>query len=227
MKKIAVIGNRSYAKNENYYSAIENAGGIPIPLELFETASALSQLKTADGLVIPGGTDLNPSLYNEENTDSLNIDDDLDRFELDMIKEAVSRQIPILGICRGLQILNVFFGGSLIQNISCCDKHKRMHHIDNCHDVQLKENSFLYKIYGSEEIPVNSAHHQAVKKLGSGLYIAAHSCCERIVEAIEHESLPIYGVQFHPERMCLKNKRKDTVDGLKIFKYFIDKIKDR
>ncbi len=224
MKKIAVIGNRAYSKNENYYSAIEHAGGEPAALELFNYSSALSELRSSNALVIPGGTDINPSLYREENTDSLNIDDELDRFEWEMIDEAVKLRLPILGICRGLQLLNVYFGGSLIQNISCCDKHKRMHHIDNCHNVQLKEHSFLYEIYGEAEIPVNSAHHQAVKKLGSGLSATAYSCCERITEAIEHESLPVYGVQFHPERMCLKNKRDDTVDGLRIFEYFINNV---
>ena len=117
----------------------------------------------------------------------------------------------------------MFFGGTLIQNIFCCEKHKRYHEQDRVHCTEVKENSFLYEIYESRTICVNSAHHQAVKDLGRGLVPVQYSD-EGLIEAMYHESLPVYSVQWHPERMCLKNQRSDTVDGLKLFGFFINKV---
>ena len=221
MKKIAMIGNRKILTYENYYAAIEACGAETVMLESY---SDIGRIKDIDGVVIPGGVDVNPALYHEENVSSREIDDKLDKFEWDVICEAVKYQRPILGICRGHQLLNVFFGGSLIQNVERCDIHERTGQSDKAHSSRVKKNSFVYEIYNAEKISINSAHHQAVKELGAGLEAVQFSD-DGLIEAFYHAELPIYGVQWHPERMCLKHARTDTVDGLKVFAYFICQCK--
>ena len=220
MKEIGIIGSRDYKRTYNYYDVVEFLAAKAV--DLF-TDYEKTGLKNIDGIIIPGGVDVNPALYSEENTDSVNIDDDLDRLEMRIIAEAVEKRIPILGSCRGHQILNVFFGGSLIQNVEHTDVHKAIGTIDRTHETNVDKDSFIYRIYNSEIVSVNSAHHQAVKKLGKNLRPVQWSG-DGLIEAVCHESLPIFSVQWHPERMCLKNKRNDTVDGIKIFEYFMEQI---
>ena len=129
----------------------------------------------------------------------------------------------MLGICRGLQIINVFFGGSLVQNVDDCAVHERLGTVDRVHETSVPHSSFLYSVYGAEKIAENSAHHQAIKRLGAGLKPMQY-CGDGLIEAVRHESLPIIALQWHPERMCLACARKDTVDGLCIFRYFLDVI---
>lgn len=175
-----------------------------------------------DALVIAGGVDINPARYHEPNTASENIDDSLDAFEWKVLQAVIARNIPILGICRGHQLLNVFFGGTLIQNIDTADQHVRKGETDQAHETICEKDSFIYEIYGRQDISVNSAHHQAIGKLGTD-FTVVQRCKDGTIEAIRHKSLPIYGVQWHPERMCLKHRREDTVDGIELFRYFIKK----
>lgn len=223
MKKIGIIGDRdTYRRNHNYYAAVEACGGCTIPLTV---SGGSFDINSLDGLVIPGGEDINPALYHEENTASINIDEALDDFETNVLARAVKAKIPVLGICRGHQLINVFFGGNLIQHVKNLKKHVWVDkNTDSVHDTMATEESFMYEIYKSTVIPVNSAHHQAIDRLGNGLRTELVSD-DGIVEAIRHETLPIFGVQFHPERMCLLNSRDDTVDGLKIFEYFMRYVK--
>lgn len=217
MKKIAIIGKREIGKNENYYAAVEACNALAVTLASFDD---MNRIEDVDGIIIPGGVDINPALYQEENIDCRDINEELDHLEMEVIKEAVRYKKPILGICRGHQILNVFFGGSLIQNVERCDLHEQVAGEDKVHTGIVKKESFLYDVYGEEQIQINSAHHQAVKKLGENLEAVQFSE-DGIIEAFFHTQLPILGVQWHPERMCLKNTRTDTVDGLKLFTYFI------
>ena len=124
-----------------------------------------------------------------------------------------------MGICRGHQLINVFFGGSLWQDIPEADLHMRKNDRDAAHSVVAVEDSILCRCYGGE-FSVNSSHHQAIRVLGHGLRATAH-WEEKYVEAIEHTSLPIFAVQWHPERMCFGQAREDTVDGVKLFEYFL------
>lgn len=220
MKQVAIVGRREAARNENYYAAVEACGVQAVTLI---TPKDISLIENVDGIVLPGGVDLNPALYHEKNTDSRDVDDPLDNLEFSVIQEALVRKVPILGICRGHQILNVYFGGSLIQNIAHTDIHTWTGKEDRVHGTRVKKDSFLYEIYGAEEIAVNSAHHQAVKELGTGLEAVQFST-DGLIEAIHHVEFPVYAVQWHPERMCLKNARTDTVDGLRLFAYFVSKI---
>lgn len=158
---------------ENYRNAVINAGG--------EIGT-----KDCDGLILCGGGDISPSFYNEENISSYDVDYNLDLYEFNLLKEFVNLKKPVLGICRGIQLINVFFKGTLCQDI----KNHKGDNGDIYHDI----------IVNNREIQVNSYHHQAIKKLGDGLLITAKAL-DGTIEAIRHKTLPVYGVQFHPERM--------------------------
>lgn len=172
-----------------------------------------------DRLLIPGGIDVDPYFYNEENTESQKTNRDYDQKQLAIIDYFVKNKKPILGICRGHQLLNVYFGGNLIQDL----KTKRIHYqeelyVDKIHDIEVC--GWLKEVYKKEKIGVNSSHHQAISNLGEGLEIQGIDD-EGVIEAIRHKSLPIIGVQFHPERMCLKFESDNFENGLEIFKYFL------
>ena len=125
-----------------------------------------------------------------------------------------------MGICRGLQLLNVFFGGSLYQDLPETSFHRGENHADVVHSVNAVPDSILGELYG-ETYAVNSTHHQAIKALGNGLR-ATVTWNGQYAEAIEHTQYPIFGVQWHPERMCYKHEREDTVCGADLFKRFIE-----
>ena len=163
--------------------------------------------------------DINPAVYGEKNTASVDIDDRLDRFEMFVIGTAVRNQKPILGICRGHQLLNVYFGGTLDQDVDHCEIHMREAQKDRVHGSTVAKDSFLYEVYGREELRINSAHHQAIGLLAEDFRAVQHST-DGEIEAIEHKTLPIYGVQWHPERTCLAYASADVADGLKLFEYF-------
>ena len=218
MKTVLVVGDNSVCLVTNYYNALEAAGATPVPCDESDIENLVTSV---DGILIPGGCDLNPALYHEKNTESQNINDSLDALEERVLQLAVTYKKPVLGICRGLQLINVFFGGSLVQNVSDCDVHQRVESIDKVHATTVTHDSFLYDIYKKESIMVNSAHHQSIKVLGTNLR-AVQYCTDGIIEAIVHETLPIIAVQWHPERMCLANARTDTVDGLCVFTYFVE-----
>jgi putative glutamine amidotransferase len=139
-----------------------------------------------DAYVILGGNDANPKLYNEENTASVEIDDLIDELDMNVIDYAVKHKKPLYGICRGLQMINVYFGGSLKQDI--------INHRDTNHKILSTKQ---VGSFSKEEI-VNSLHHQSIKKLGEGLEIVYISEDDE-VEFIVHKSLPILATQFHPE----------------------------
>lgn len=218
MKKIAIIGNRD--KFENYYAAVEACGAVAVGIT---SEDEMPIVKDVDGVIIPGGGDVNPKLYHQENTASADIDDALDELEIKVIDSVVKCQKPLLGICRGHQIVNIYFGGDLIQNVDNCDVHKRENDKDRVHMSNVEKDSFLYAIYQEERISTNSAHHQAVRKLGTGLRAIQYSE-DGLIEAFYHETLPVYCLQWHPERMCLKHERSDTVNGLKVFEFFIGNV---
>lgn len=206
------------SKKENYINAVEKCGGIAIAEYCPEFSDEY------DGLVLCGGNDINPKYYGEDITDSVNIDEKRDEAELELFRKFVEAKKPILGICRGCQLVNVALGGSLHQNISNADEHSSFSDYDLVHKVQVSEKSFLSEMYG-EEFFVNSFHHQAIKSLGEDVDVIAVACDGITVEAIRHKELPVYAVQWHPERLCFEKKREDAVDGSKIFEYFIELCK--
>jgi len=146
-----------------------------------------------DGLLLPGGGDLEPWRYGQENAASHGLEPRRDREELELLDWFTARRKPVLGICRGMQVINVYFGGTLAQDIP---GHSQSHGQDRFHRVHTVP-SPLKEVCG--EI-VNSAHHQAVDCLGSGLE-AVQWAPDGVVEALCHRRIPVWGVQWHPERM--------------------------
>lgn len=178
-----------------------------------------------DGLLIPGGFDVSPEFYHQEMNGSYaeGMDKQLDELQLYYIDQFVKAHKPILGICRGHQLLNVYFGGTLIQHLPNYEKHSSPDFQDDqVHEVYSDEDNVFTELYG-KRLYVNSSHHQAVDKLGEGLHIALR-CPDGTIEAMYHEQLPIIGVQFHPERMCFEKSRDDTVDGSKIIDYYLTEM---
>ena len=173
-----------------------------------------------DGLLLAGGADVHPKWYQEEINGSEGMDLDMDVAEFSVMDAFVKTGKPIMGICRGHQFINIYFGGSLYQNIP----HADLHTGNKTHCIAAKPNSTLRGIYG-DSFSVNSTHHQAVKKLGKGLRVTAVSS-DNYVEAMEHVSLPIISVQWHPETLCFEDKTENAVDGKKILEYFLDMCKE-
>lgn len=160
-------------------------------------------LETCDGLFVPGGCDVDPKNYGEDFNGAKECFDFIDDLDIFYIKAFHSAKKPILGICRGLQIINVAFGGTLYQDIGG--------HSDTKHFVYVEKDSFIYDLYKEDKLQVNSFHHQIIKDLGEGLRVVAKSD-EGYIEAIEGDN--IYAVQWHPE----------IYDGDRFIRYFIDRI---
>ena len=178
------------------------------------------RIENYDGLLIPGGWDINPARYGQKINGSIGIMDSLDELQFSMLDEFVKSRKPVLGICRGHQIINVYFGGTLIQHLPASFRHSRNpDEDDRVHICEAGEESWLSQIYGTKFFH-NSVHHQAVDHLGRGLVADSYCPDDGTVEALHHSVLPIYGVQWHPERMCLGLERSDTVNGFLIMQFF-------
>lgn len=155
----------------------------------------------ASHLLLPGGGDITPAFFGQTDHGSLHIDTVLDILQFKTLARFVERSKPVLGICKGLQVINVHFGGDLIQNIVTADSHKwagsdQFHHVYHC---SLGRRDFFYQLYGASTL-VNSAHHQAVDHLGNNLLPVCRAG-DNVIEGIMHRALPILGVQWHPERL--------------------------
>jgi len=194
-----------YAVRENYCSAVAEAGGLPILLP-HETDQAETYLDRIDALLITGGAfDLDPALFGAETRhESVTTKDRRTAFEAAITRAALERDMPLLGICGGQQLLNVVLGGSLIQHIPDEVAGALAHEQPNPrheagHAVALAGDGLLQSICRSAEMPVNSAHHQAVKDVGPGVVVNAVAP-DGVIEGIE---APAYrfclGVQWHPE----------------------------
>ena len=179
---------------------------------------------TYDGLLLAGGDDMDPALFGQENTASKGIDPARDRAELTLLDAFLGAGKPVLAVCRGHQVVNVWLGGDLIQDL---DPTLAPFHgggeEDRVHPVRAAEGSLLCRLYGPV-FPVNSTHHQALGRLGKGLAATAWSE-GGVIEAVEHDSLPLISVQFHPERMTGARARPDTVDGGAIFRAFLEMVR--
>lgn len=204
--------------NAGYASAVIKAGALPflVPSTLDDDVIE-NTVRRVDALLIPGGKDICPCLYGEENTYSEDTNLKADTFQLKMIEAAIKEGKPILGICRGLQLLNVYFGGTLYQDINK-ENNNALNHADlgrpevYVHTVIIKEGSLLHSAMGKREIKVNSLHHQGIKKLGSSLSITAQSP-DGLIEAIEDRKRKIIAVQWHPEALAIAGDE----DAMKIF----------
>lgn len=155
----------------------------------------------AAGLVVLGGADIDPACYDQElAADNLYyVDPAADRFEIELVREAVTRRIPVFGICRGSQILNVALGGTLIQDLGTgLHNHEITGNPWTDHEVVIESRSELREILAADALTVRTGHHQAVDVLGAGLRAAAHAT-DGVIEAVEHTESWAIGVQWHPE----------------------------
>lgn len=212
--KIAIAGRKE--KTINYKNAIELSGG--------ETEVTLD-LKTASkchALLLPGGGDINPGYWGEDIRGSNPPDDELDKKQMEILDYYVRMKKPVFGICRGMQLINVYFKGSIIQDLSGKDMHIQKNERDQIHLAIAKEGSLMHTIYG-ERFFINSAHHQGIKNLGENI-ISTSSAEDGVIESIEHKNLPVWGVQFHPERLCFAFHREDAVDGSLLLNYFLQQM---
>lgn len=208
--KILIAGYESQTKN--YIAAIEGLGAhalVALTLDADEIAEY-------DGLILPGGGDINPIFFHQGNYGSKNIDTALDVLQFQMLQQFIAAGKSVVGICKGMQLINVHFGGTIMQHCFYAAFHEYITQ-DQIHSVTAVPHSFLAKLYG-ETFTVNSAHHQCIGRLAPSLSAASYSC-DNIIEAVVHDSLPVYGLQWHPERMCMAHKRDDTVDGSKVLAY--------
>lgn len=201
---------------------VMSAGAVPVLLPTVGGALfAADMVEQIDGLVLQGGADVSPRSYGEEplrpewQGDAIR-----DAYEMELVHLCMARGKPILGVCRGTQVLNVALGGSLYQDIELLHEHKRVHrnweaYDQHAHEVAVEPDSWLGRWYGATPerftFMVNSVHHQGIKALGNGLVVEARSLPDGVVEAVRYEPIGaptaswVYGVQWHPEFMQQPN----------------------
>lgn len=210
----------------HYIESIEMVNGIPFIIpECKHLDTVDAYLDRIDGLIISGGVDVSPYLYGENPINKVHyFSVERDNFEIALVRGALKRGIPIFGICRGIQVINVALGGTLYQDINQQTGSTMGHNpvgmpVDSLyHKVKSSNSSFLSKLFTNSEFLVNSFHHQAINKLGEGVVVSATSE-DGIVEAIEIQGKPVYGVQWHPEDLT-----RDYPQFRKLFKHLIDLI---
>lgn len=212
MKKL--IGIADLCKEEvvsvgvNYANAVLRAGNVPVVLPRTDDVDAVRALvERIDVLLLAGGCDLDPATFGQAPSPFLGeVVAERDAFEFSLLAEAVRQRRPVLGICRGIQVINVYFGGTLYQDMpSELDPAMARHQRPDkpwevVHPVRITAGSRLNGILGVTEAGVNSTHHQACRDIAPGFRVTAVAD-DGIVEAIESDTLPILGVQFHPERL--------------------------
>lgn len=194
-----------YAIRENYLTSVSAAGGVPLPLP-HEVALVSCYLEMINGLVVTGGAfDVSPEYYGQTiQSETVSLKERRTRFEMAMIRGALERDLPVLGICGGEQLLAVALGSTLIQHIPDSIPNPLPHEQPNPrheagHSITITEGTLLHKIVDKKEVMVNSAHHQAVDKMGKGLVVNAVSP-DGVIEGIEHPDYTFcLGVQWHPE----------------------------
>ena len=208
--KILLSGNVNI---QDYVDAVTGVGAQP-------HVGTLPEVDTSyDGLILCGGNDIDPSYYHEPVAGSVNMDKLRDQVEFALLKAYLDAGKPVFGICRGLQLINIYFGGSLHQDIAEGSMHDNGKSYYITHRLTAEADSIVGAAYGTT-FSVNSAHHQTIKRLGDGLRPTA-LWEGKYIEAFEHVSLPLFAVQWHPERMCFGHAREDTVDGTALFDKFL------
>lgn len=194
-----------YALRRSYCDAVHQGGGAPIMLP-FHVAAIPEYVSMLDGLILSGGEDYPPEFYGEAPVGNVTnlFKGGRSEFDFKLLEAALQKNIPVLGICAGEQAINIFFGGTLIQDIDTYMPEALPHFKprpahEPSHSITIVKDTLLHKIVRCESYEVNSAHHQAVKRVGDGLVINAQSS-DGIIEGIEHPGYKFcLGVEWHPE----------------------------
>ena len=209
--------------NQDYTRSVEEAGGIPLIIPFTENHEVVqATVDHIDALLISGGHDLDPANYGQEPLQKIGtIWPERDQFDFALLKAAMDKGIPIFAICRGHQVVNVFHGGSLYQDLSydpkCTIKHWQEQTPSLAtHSIAIEKDSKLYKILGQDQWRVNSHHHQTVHEIGEGLKVTALAP-DGTIEALESITYPwLVTCQFHPEMMTI-----NSPEAKKIFEAFV------
>jgi putative glutamine amidotransferase len=187
----------------NYSLAVQREGGLGLVLPPDESIAAEpgDLLDLLDGLLLSGGSDIDPGTYGESpRPETSGGRPERDRFEIALARGAIERGIPLLGVCRGMQLLNVACGGTLDQHIGNLEVHRHTLGAFHDHEVVLEHDSLAARAAGAERLPVRSHHHQGVGRLGEGLLVTGRAAEDDLIEAIElPESAFVLGVLWHPE----------------------------
>lgn len=204
---IAIVGRAK--DTTNYEKALRS-----LRLSVFTTLDP-EKASQATHLLLPGGGDITPAFFGQHDHGSRNIDTELDILQMQALDFFLRQKKPVLGICKGMQLINVHLGGTITQHIATAASHKwkgsdQMHYV---YHSGLARTDFFYQLYGSSTL-VNSAHHQAVDRLGQDLLPVCRAR-DNIMEGIAHAFLPVIAVQWHPERL-------PGVNGERLLQYFAE-----
>lgn len=232
---IGVVSNKKMVEGKlqsavyfDYVHSIEIAGGTPLIIPLIDQEEYMdSILNHLDGLLFPGGGDVHPKWFNQEIHPSCGtIHEELDSFEIKLIKKALKRDIPLLAICRGVQVLNIACNGDIYQDLTEYPNHDESiihsqeytdiaYHLP-IHEVSINKDSLLYNIFG-DQANTNSFHHQVIHHIGDGLKCTA-TTKDGVIEGLEGiNNRFVVGVQWHPEKMV-----DTSIEQLNLFKQFIN-----
>jgi gamma-glutamyl-gamma-aminobutyrate hydrolase PuuD len=199
----ALVVYRDEDRLEPYRRALEAAG----VAALYSSPDEKLAMESFSGLVLTGGTDVNPALFGETpGAETDPPDQERDRCEIALLDQAMNMDLPVLGICRGMQMLNVHHGGSLAQHLDNTDTHRRRtpDKSEPAHRVQIEHESLLFSVCGTTRCDVNSRHHQAVDRLGRNLRISARAH-DGVIEALERpDKRFVLAVQWHPEDQVVR-----------------------
>ena len=201
----------SYTPN-GYVQGVQAAGGLPIVLPIAAPEYAKEYVSRIDKLILAGGQDVSPHYYKKTAVTPGNYLQKRDRFEMALLEEALKQNKPVFAVCRGMQLLNVYFGGNLKQELSLFSDVAHMQQLPQhlpSHGVVTNQESILHDIYGTNGA-VNSFHHQGIDQLASALQVGA-TCPDGLIEAIEQKEQRLLGVQWHPDFAYHSQKEEQEI----------------